>query len=125
MKRELEAFAFLVNCLILVSNVSAGTNAATSSSTISPEHSGQSEWELVWEDDFAGEALDQSNWTLCKRGNADWKNTMSDDPRLLKIENGVLHLRGIVSDKKDEDPAPYLTAGVNSKGKFAFRYGKV
>ena len=84
-----------------------------------------SEWELIWKDDFDETELVESNWTLCKRGKADWKNTMSDDPRLLKIENGVLHLRGIVNDMKDKDPAPYLTAGITSRGKFAFQYGKV
>ncbi len=49
---------------------------------------------------------------------------MSDDPRLLKINHGVLQLRGIVNDKKN-DPAPFITAGVHSKGKFAFKFGKV
>jgi hypothetical protein len=33
---------------------------------------------------------------------------MSEDPRLLRVEDGVLHLRGIVNDAKDKDPAPYL-----------------
>ena len=84
-----------------------------------------SKWELVWQDEFADKELDAGTWTRCKRGTPDWKNTMSDDPRLLKIENGVLHLRGIANDKKDEDPAPYLTAGVTSRGKFAHQYGKV
>ncbi len=90
-----------------------------------PEQQAQIEWTLVWEDDFAGTALDDSTWTRCERATSDWNNTMSDDPRLLSVENGVLHLRGIVNDKKEDDPAPYLTAGVNSKGKYAFRYGKV
>lgn len=85
----------------------------------------QSAWKLVWSDEFAGEALDATKWTRCRRGKPDWKNTMSDDPRLLKINNGVLHLRGIVNDRKAEDPAPYLTAGVSSAGKFTFKYGKI
>lgn len=50
---------------------------------------------------------------------------MSDDPRLLKVEDGVLHLRGIVNAANDQDSAPYLTAGVTSRGKVAFQYGKV
>ena len=44
---------------------------------------------------------------------------MSDDPRLLKIEGGLLHLRVIVNDKPGKAPAPYLTAGITSKGKFS------
>lgn len=82
-------------------------------------------WKLLWSDDFTKEKLDSTKWTLCKRGKPDWKNTISDDPRLLKIKDGVLHLRGIVNDKRDRDPAPYLTAGITSRGKFSFLYGKV
>jgi len=125
MKTELKVSIVLVIFLIVISSVSAGTNASKSAATTLPNHLKQSGWELVWKDDFAGKELDDSKWTLCKRGNPDWKNTMLDDPRLLKIKNGVLHLRGIVNDKQDKDPAPYLTAGVTSKGKFSFQYGKV
>jgi beta-glucanase (GH16 family) len=31
----------------------------------------------------------------------------------------------MANDNSDEDPSPYLTAGITSKGKFAFRHGKV
>lgn len=85
----------------------------------------QPEWELLWQDDFTGRRLDNSKWDLCKRGKADWNDTMSDDPRLLEIKDGILHLRGIVNAQKEKDEAPYLTVGVTSKGKFAFQYGKV
>lgn len=83
------------------------------------------EWKLVWSDEFPGTKLDGSKWTLCERGTPEWQDTMSDDPRLLKVSNGVLHLRGIVNDGKRNDPSPYLTAGVTSNGKFAFRHGNV
>jgi len=43
---------------------------------------------------------------------------------LVEVSNGTLKLKGIVNDKKD-DPAPFLTAGLDSKGKFNFQYGKV
>ena len=84
-----------------------------------------SEWELVWMDDFSGEELDETKWSRCERGGADWQNTMSHDPRLLKIEDGVLHLLGIVNDDTNADPSPYLTAGVTGRGKFEFQYGMV
>lgn len=103
----------------------ADADAITSLAAASTTQPSTSEWQLVWEDDFFGATLDDFKWSLCARGKADWQNTMSDDPRLLTIEHSVLHLRGIVNDKKDEDPAPYLTAGIISKGKFAFQYGKV
>lgn len=82
-------------------------------------------WKLVWEEDFAGTTLDDTRWSRCERGKSDWNNTMSADPRLLSVEDGVLHLRGIVNDQPEKDPVPYITAGVTSKGKFAFQYGKV
>jgi beta-glucanase (GH16 family) len=115
----------LVVILIAWTSVAAAGATGESPVTASAEQPGQAGWKLVWEDDFSGTELDDSTWTRCERGTSDWNNTMSDDPRLLSVENGVLHLRGIVNNKKDEDPAPYLTAGVNSKGKYAFLYGKV
>ena len=96
MDTELKGPIVLVIFLIVISSVSAGANATKSTVTTLPNHLKQTEWELVWKDDFAGKELDDSKWTLCTRGNPDWKNTMSDDPRLLKIEDSVLHLRGIV-----------------------------
>ena len=69
-----------------------------------------STWTLIWEDDFLGDLPDSKTWTRCTRGKPDWKNTMSDDSRLLKVKDGVLHLRGIVNDRKDDD-APYLAPG--------------
>ena len=108
-------------CLLALSSVSAGDNINDKTAETSVRHSG---WALVWEDDFLGNVLDSNTWTRCTRGKPDWKNTMSDDPRLLKVKGGVLHLRGIVNDQKD-DTAPYLTAGATSKEKYTFLYGKV
>ncbi len=121
MKNELICCMCFVVCLLASSCLSGGADMNNKNTATTNK---QSEWELAWKDDFVGKELDNSKWTLCKRGIPDWKNTMSDDPRLLKVKDGVLHLRGIINDKKD-DTAPYLTAGVTSKGKFAFKYGKV
>jgi beta-glucanase (GH16 family) len=82
-------------------------------------------WKLVWEDDFAGDVLNEKNWSRCWRGTADWNNTASQDPELVKVENGVLRLIGIENKDREKDSAPYLTGALNSKGKFSFQYGKV
>ncbi len=82
-------------------------------------------WKLLWQDEFDQKTLDENKWTRCKRGGADWKNTMSDAPELLTLKDGVLHLRGVKNPDTKKDPAPYLTAGLTSKGKFEFQYGKV
>lgn len=82
-------------------------------------------WKLLWQDEFNGSKLDETKWVLCKRGNADWMNTVSDDPRLIKVGDGILHLLGIQNDNLEKDPAPYLTGAITSQGKFTFKYGKV
>ena len=92
------------------------------SSLVGPEIPG---WKLVWQDEFTKSKLDAGKWSRCQRGKSDWNNTMSDDPQLLKVRDGVLHLRGVENKSKGKDLSPYLTAGVDSKGKYAFRYGKV
>ncbi|MBU4461133.1 MAG: hypothetical protein KJ579_11235, partial [Verrucomicrobia bacterium] len=120
MKSGLGGLLLGVICLSGVSGALAGTNDKPRTATMAAADSTPVGWVLVWEDDFAGPQLDSSKWELCKRGGSDWNDTMSDDPRLLKIENGVLHLRGMVNDRTDTDSAPHLTAGVTSKGKFAF-----
>ncbi|MFC4991777.1 glycoside hydrolase family 16 protein [Rubritalea tangerina] len=83
-----------------------------------------SPWKLHWQENFSGNKVDTSTWSTVKRGKPDWKNTMSNDPRLIEVSKGTLKLKGIVNDKKN-DPAPFLTAGLTSKGKFNFQYGKI
>ncbi|MBT7302518.1 MAG: glycoside hydrolase family 16 protein [Victivallales bacterium] len=111
--------------LIAAAGVLAAPDTGKGGAAASARKSDLPGWKLVWEDDFAVTKLNEAVWSRCWRGKSDWNNTMSQDPRLLEIKGGVLHLRGIVNDKKAEDPVPYLTAGVTSKGKFTFKYGKV
>lgn len=84
-----------------------------------------SEWQLVWSDEFDGDRLDPDKWQLCKRGKADWDNTVSEDPRLVQVRQGSLQLLGIANEHPEQDPAPYLTGAVTSRDKYSFKYGKV
>jgi len=108
--------------LLLAVTINTGFSEAERSTIDRSDLSG---WKLVWQDEFDGDKLDSSKWELCKRGTPDWMNTVSDDPRLIKVGNGLLHLRGIENDNQEKDPAPYLTGAITSKGKYAFQYGKV
>jgi len=82
-------------------------------------------WEVVWEDDFSSPTLDLSKWSKIPSGASDWNNYMSDSEDCYKIENGKIHLLGIVNPDTSKDKRPFLTGGIWSKGKFAFQYGKV
>ncbi len=82
-------------------------------------------WKLIWNDEFSGTAIDRTKWTVCERGKSDWDDTMSADPRCYALKDGILQLRGIPNDRKDKDPVDYLTGGLNSRGKFDVKHGKV
>lgn len=83
------------------------------------------QWELVWSDEFNGSKISEKNWTKIKRGDPDWKKHMSPDPSLYAVKNGKLILRGKVNPNTKKDPAPFITGGISSQGKFSFRYGKI
>lgn len=117
MKKRLKLHLFLMAMIGFVAVAEASKTIAIVSDP--------SQWKLVWNDEFDRSKLDSSKWSRCERGRSDWNNTMSDDPQLLVIKDGVLQLRGIVNKNLKKDPAPYLTAGITSQGKFSFKYGKV
>lgn len=82
-------------------------------------------WVLAWEETFDGEVLDSTVWSRIPRGRADWANTQSLDERCLELKDGILYLKGIVNDDRTKDTAAFLTGGIWSKGKYAFRGGRI
>lgn len=89
----------------------------------------QEEWRLIWEDNFEGNKLDTSNWTLINtkplQRASDWNRHMINDSRVYSVNDGNLYLTAIRNPGIKDDSRPYLTGGVDSKGKFHFLYGKV
>jgi beta-glucanase (GH16 family) len=45
--------------------------------------------------------------------------------RVYSVEDGKLYLKGIENPGIQNDPRPFLTGGVDSRGKFSFLYGKI
>lgn len=81
-------------------------------------------WKLAWSDEFNRPGvIDSTKWSPCERGTSDWNDTMTRDPRCYGVKGGTLQLRGIVNDGTDK--TPFLTGGLTSKGKFAFKHGKI
>ena len=100
-----------------------------------------SSWELVWEDDFDGGALDTTHWSRIglftspriKMPVENWQEntgcfryiTAADD-RVVKFDKENIYLRGIVNDNTTGgDPRPFLTGGIFTLNKFAFQYGRI
>jgi len=112
-KAKMKRVSFLLGCLLLTVVVYAA------------EETKLPGWKQVWQDEFNGTKLDDSKWELCKRGGADWMNTISHDPALYILNDGILQLRGVENKDKEKDPVPYLTGAITSKGKYSYKYGKV
>ncbi len=83
------------------------------------------QWHLVWEDDFKQDGKpDSDNWEFSGRGTPDWARYCADSPQTTFVKDGTLHLRGIVNTTEN-DSVPYQTGCIQTKGKFAFKYGKL
>ena len=88
-------------------------------------------WKLVWEDQFKGDKLDESNWTVIDtdpeqyKKASDWNRHMIADASVYEVKDGSLYLKALNNTDRSDDPRPFLTGGVRSQGKFAFLYGKV
>jgi len=98
-------------------------------------------WELVWADEFAGDALDRSKWApevSCWGGGNDERQCYTDRPENIAVEDGVLVLKA----KKErftgparppeiaEIPNPQITQNytsgkVRTRGLHAWRYGRI
>lgn len=98
--------------------ISCGTNKSAE------QDSDNSEWELVWTEDFDSTALDTTVWGKTDRGLPDWANTQSKDERCFEMRDGKLVLKGIVNDDLEADTAHYLTGGVWTKDKKSFEPGR-
>lgn len=98
-------------------------------------------WELVWADEFEGDALDRSKWTpevSCWGGGNNERQCYTDRPENIAVENGLLLLKA----RKErftgparppeiaETPNPSVTQShtsgkVRTIGKHAWRYGRI
>ncbi len=108
-------------CLILLSLVLIGCQAGV------PEVGEQikvddRKWELVWSDEFNGEAVDLNHWNI-----ADGPDGLNNDinyntPANVFVEDGALVLR---QQRENKEGFEYTTGKVNSQNHFTFLYGRI
>ncbi len=100
-----------------------------------------SDWELVWSDEFDGDALDRTKWTpeqSCWGGGNNERQCYTDRPENIAVQDGLLILKarkeGFSGPARPpeiaETPNPVLTqeytsGKVRTRGLNAWKYGRI
>lgn len=80
------------------------------------------DWRLVWQDEFDGTKLDPGKWNVLLREHSKHNELQYYLPDEVYLENGCLRLRSRV---RDYGSMHYTSGRVDTKGKFAFTYGRI
>lgn len=92
------------------------------------QDSGNTKWELVWEDDFDREDIfSTGDWRKIERMSPtpDWMFHISDYEGCYDIKKGKLVLRGLINDYLPDDTARFLTGGITTKELKSFHRGRI
>jgi beta-glucanase (GH16 family) len=85
----------------------------------------QRSWQLVWSDEFDGEALDAGKWNIEEwpaRKVNDEDQAYTARPENIRLEDGLL----VIEARKEEYQGGHYTSGrVHSSGKGDFLYGRI
>lgn len=84
-------------------------------------------WELVWADEFDGDALSEANWSPEHWAPGRVNNELqsyTDDRRNLRVEDGRLIIEAH-RELSADDEVSYSSARVHSAGKMGFLYGRL
>ncbi|MGB7538928.1 MAG: family 16 glycosylhydrolase [Anaerolineales bacterium] len=100
------------------------TPTAAPSATPTPEGM-RSGWNLIWQDEFAGGAIDPANWTF-DIGGGGWGNSereyYTDRPENARVEGGMLIIEARAEKFSHRD---YTSARLKTQGLRAFTYGRI
>jgi beta-glucanase (GH16 family) len=82
-------------------------------------------WELVWQDEFEGEAINRANWTF-DLGGWGWGNGeaqyYTDRPENARVENGLL----VIEARQEKyENSYYTSARLITQGLQDFQYGRI
>lgn len=78
-------------------------------------------WELVWEENFDRDSIDNTVWNYRKRGGSGGTMYVSQNPDCYVIDKGVLKLRSIKNPDLSSDTAKFLCAGLDTSRKKSFQ----
>uniref|UniRef100_UPI002634FCC6 glycoside hydrolase family 16 protein n=1 Tax=uncultured Pseudoalteromonas sp. TaxID=114053 RepID=UPI002634FCC6 len=101
-----------------------GSATDTKIDTVNPTEP-VSDWVMVWEDNFDGDAIDDKKWSFeinCVGGGNNEKQCYTDSEENAFIADGILN---IVALPAEEGAAkPYTSARINTRYKADFKYGR-
>ncbi len=139
--------AWLPIALLVCGNAGPASTEQPPASTASETRAQSPEaeaWALVWFDEFEKPRIDRSKWSFdvdCWGGGNDEQQCYRDGRRNAKIEDGRLiitahreqhtgaawpmHLRSGVLDPNARVTKPFTSARLTTRGKAAWRYGKI
>ncbi|AVJ56081.1 glycosyl hydrolase family 16 [Idiomarina sp. OT37-5b] len=86
------------------------------------------EWELVWSDDFEGNAIDENKWNFevnCQGGGNNEQQCYTDSSENAYVSDGTLKIVALPAGEDAEGNLPYTSARLNSKNKGDFKYGRI
>ncbi|MEZ4541500.1 MAG: glycoside hydrolase family 16 protein [Chloroflexota bacterium] len=82
-------------------------------------------WELVWSDEFDGDAIDPANWAF-ELGGWGWGNGeaqyYTDRPENARVENGLLVIEARLEKYEDKY---YTSSRLVTQGLQSFEYGRI
>ncbi len=81
-----------------------------------------SEWKLIWNDEFDGKDLNQSKWNVLIRETSKHNELQYYVPDEVYLQNGCLRIRSRVRDYGSQH---YTSGRINTKGKLSFTYGRI
>lgn len=87
----------------------------------------ESDWALVWSDEFDGSAIDSSKWTHeinCEGGGNQERQCYTDDPANSFVSDGILNIVAMPTPADSGLPLPYTSARLNTRYKADFTYGR-
>ena len=107
-----------------VSTITLSTPVESVTATVTVSHNWGA-YQLVWSDEFDGNALDEGTWSYNTGGNG-WGNNekqyYTTRPENIRVQNGMLEIE---ARKEQYENNEYTSARIMSKNKKTFTYGKM
>ncbi len=119
------SLALGISTAALLSGCGGGSETDTNVSVINPA-APVSDWQLVWSDEFDGDAIDTSKWTHeidCDGGGNQEQQCYTDSTANSYVADGILNIVALPAE--EGAPLPYTSARMTTQYKGDFKYGRI